>query len=167
MLITDRKRAGVIDHAADFQIETCYFPKSIIQEEPEKVLEKLQSSGIDFLLLAGFLLLLPPVLVSAFEGKILNIHPALLPQFGGQGMFGHHVHEAIHQAGVSKTGITIHEVNQQYDEGRIIFQASCPVLPSDSVSDIAARVLVLEHAHYPFVAEQFILNHRKENQKNK
>lgn len=167
LLVSDRKNAGAFQHAADFHIETCHFSRQIFQEEPEKVLEKLRASSIDYVLLAGFLLLLPPVLVSAYEGKILNIHPALLPRFGGSGMYGLHVHQAVLQSGVDQTGMTIHEVNQQYDEGRIIFQALCPVLPSDSVSDIAARVLALEHAHYPFVAEQFILNHRKENQKKK
>lgn len=167
LLISDRRNAGAFGHAAEFQVETCYFHKSVFQQEPEKVLEKLQTSDIDFLLLAGFLLLVPPVIVSAFDGKILNIHPAMLPQFGGKGMYGHYVHEAVQKAGISFTGMTIHEVNQQFDEGRIIFQARCPVLSSDSVSDIAARVLALEHAHYPFVAEQFILNYKKEKHKNK
>lgn len=161
LVVTDRKMAGVLTRAQDFGIESQYFPKSTFSENPTAVLNALNERQIDFIILAGFLLLMPELLVSHFEGRIINIHPALLPRFGGAGMYGHHVHEAVKQSGESQSGMTIHEVNHEYDSGRIIFQARCPVFPSDSVSDIAARVLSLEHEHYALVAEQFIIYHSR------
>lgn len=122
----------------------------------EPVLRKLQEEKIDFIVLAGFLRLIPAELVEAYPDRIVNIHPALLPKWGGKGMYGMRVHEAVLQAREMETGITIHYVNNRYDEGNIIFQASCPVQPEDTVEDIARKIHQLEHRHYPSVVEDLL-----------
>ena len=121
-----------------------------------KVLSVLNEAGITHLVLAGFLWLMPESIVRQYAGRIINIHPALLPAFGGKGMYGMRVHEAVKASGATSTGITIHEVNERYDEGRIIFQASCPVEPADSPEQIAEKVHGLEYAHYPATIERWI-----------
>ena len=103
--------------------------------------------------LAGFLWLMPSFITAAWPNKIVNIHPALLPAYGGKGMYGHHVHEAVIAAGEKESGITIHYVNDHYDQGAIIFQAKCPVLPTDTPDDLATRVHELEYRHFPRVIE--------------
>ncbi|MFO0267467.1 MAG: formyltransferase family protein [Cyclobacteriaceae bacterium] len=108
------------------------------------------------IVLAGFNWMIPKNLLQAFPDRIVNIHPALLPAFGGKGMYGIKVHEAVKKSGVSETGITIHLVNEHYDEGRILFQARCPVAPNDTPEAIAQNVHQLEHSHYPHVVEQWI-----------
>lgn len=105
--------------------------------------------GCDVVCLAGFLRLLPAEVLAAFPDRVLNIHPALLPKFGGKGMYGHHVHEAVIAAGEAESGCTVHLVNEKYDEGRILVQRRCPVLPEDTPETLAARVLKLEHEAYP------------------
>lgn len=120
------------------------------------ILVKLAEYAVDFIVLAGFMSKIPDALLDAFSNKIVNIHPALLPKFGGKGMYGHHVHEAVLAAGESESGITIHYVNAHYDEGKILFQAACPVLPSDTPDTLAQRVHQLEYAHYPRVIEQLL-----------
>ena len=109
-----------------------------------------------FIVLAGFMNKISDVILQAFPGKIVNIHPALLPKYGGKGMYGMHVHEAVVKAGERESGITIHYINEHYDEGAIIFQASCPVLPSDTPDEVAAKVHALEYAHYPHVIESLL-----------
>lgn len=120
------------------------------------ILAKLAEYAVDFIVLAGFMSKIPDALLDAFSNKIVNIHPALLPKFGGKGMYGHHVHEAVLAAGESESGITIHYVNAHYDEGKILFQAACPVLPGDTPDTLALRVHQLEYAHYPRVIEQLL-----------
>lgn len=115
----------------------------------EKLVAMLEYSKIDILCLAGFMSLLPASVLGEFSGAILNIHPALLPKFGGQGMFGHHVHEAVVAAKEAESGCTVHHVNEVYDQGGIILQKKCPVLPEDTPTTLAARVLELEHQAYP------------------
>ncbi len=122
----------------------------------EHLLSLLAEHEIGFIALAGFLWLVPPYLVRAYWRRMVNIHPALLPAYGGKGMYGMRVHEAVKAAGERETGITIHYVNEQYDEGDVIFQARCPVLPDDSAADIARKVQALEHEHYPKVLEHLI-----------
>ncbi len=111
----------------------------------------LKHSGITHIVLAGFLKLMPADLIRAYPDRIINIHPALLPEFGGKGMYGARVHEAVRASGVAETGITIHLVNERYDEGRILFQATCPVSAEDTPDTIAAHVHELEYAHFPRV----------------
>jgi phosphoribosylglycinamide formyltransferase-1 len=113
---------------------------------------------IDYIVLAGFLRKIPAELIAAFPDKIINIHPALLPDFGGAGMYGMHVHRAVVEKQVKQTGITIHFVNEEYDRGRILAQVRCLVLPTDTPETVQARVQRLEHAYFPTVIEQTILN---------
>src|SRR5690606_33287967 len=112
--------------------------------ETEEVDKALADNAIDFIVLAGFMLLFPERLVKKFPARIVNIHPALLPKYGGKGMYGMYVHEAVVKSKEQESGITIHWVNEKYDEGQIIFQARCPVSPADSPEDVAAKVHQLE-----------------------
>ena len=119
-----------------------------------KIFDFLKSYQIDCIILAGFLLKIPEVLIEAFPQKIINIHPALLPKYGGKGMYGHYVHQAVADAKETESGITIHYVNAHYDEGNIIFQATCPVLPTDTADMIADKVHALEYEFFPKVIEE-------------
>ena len=118
------------------------------------IVDLLKKRKIDLLVLAGFLWLVPPGLIRAFRGRIINIHPALLPQYGGKGMYGSHVHKAVIDNGDTESGITIHHVNQDYDEGSIIFQATCAIVEGDSPESLAARIHALEYEHFPRVVEK-------------
>ncbi len=124
--------------------------------EASLILDKLAEYNVDFIVLAGFMNKISAPLLKAFPNKIINIHPALLPNYGGKGMYGMHVHDAVVAAGEKKSGITIHYVNENYDEGDIIFQASCDVLPSDSADVVALKVHALEYAHFPRVIEELL-----------
>lgn len=155
LVVSNKPQAPVLDMARDFGVNTLVINRSSFYET-EELLDHLQSNQIEFIVLAGFLWLIPSYLIRAFPQQIVNIHPALLPQYGGKGMYGMHVHEAVKAAGESETGITIHYVNEHYDEGQVIFQASCPVLPTDTPQDIARRVLELEHLHFPAVLAQLL-----------
>lgn len=119
--------------------------------QPGRIASILAAYDIGFIALAGFLKLVPADVVAAFPGRILNIHPALLPRHGGKGMYGSRVHEAVIAAGETESGITIHKVNERYDEGAVVFQARCPVLPGDTAESLAARVHELEYEHFPRV----------------
>ena len=121
-----------------------------------RILEKLAEYDVCLIVLAGFMNKISDVILQAFPGKLVNIHPALLPKYGGKGMYGMHVHEAVVKAGERESGITIHYINEHYDEGAIIFQASCPVIPSDTPEEVASKVHALEYAHYPHVIESLL-----------
>jgi len=155
LVVTNRSGADVLAHAEAHNVPTLHVKKATFYETTE-ILENFNKYSIDFLVLAGFLLLIPRYLVQSYPHHILNIHPALLPKFGGKGMYGMNVHRAVKAANETRTGMTIHWVNEQYDEGGILFQASCPVHPQDQPEDIAKRVLQLEHRHYAEVIEQAI-----------
>ena len=120
----------------------------------KKIMEYLRKHDIDMIVLAGFLWLVPQYLIDAFPNRIVNIHPALLPKFGGKGMYGMHVHEAVKQSGETETGITIHLIDGNYDKGSTVFQAKVAIDPSDSPDDIANKVHALEYKHYPEVIEE-------------
>lgn len=120
------------------------------------ILDKLAEYRVDFIVLAGFMCKIATPLLRAFPNRIVNIHPALLPKYGGKGMFGKHVHEAVVANRESESGITIHYVNEHYDEGEIIFRATCQLLPSDSPEEVAKKVHALEYAHYPRVIEELL-----------
>jgi phosphoribosylglycinamide formyltransferase-1 len=152
LIISNRPDAFVHERAKSLGIPSFTFPKQAF--ENGEVLNLMLKNGIKFIVLAGFLLKIPPNLLQAFPNRIINIHPALLPRFGGKGMYGHHVHEAVVSQGERETGITIHLVNENYDEGQILFQARCPVLPSDTPDEVAARVHALEYKHFPEIIEQ-------------
>ena len=144
--------AYVLERAKKYRIPAFVFNREEFRN-PDKVFRQLQEQEIDFIVLAGFLWLMPSFITAAWPNKIVNIHPALLPAYGGKGMYGHHVHEAVIAAGEKESGITIHYVNDHYDQGAIIFQAKCPVLPTDTPDDLAARVHELEYRHFPRVIE--------------
>ncbi|MFI5148527.1 MAG: phosphoribosylglycinamide formyltransferase [Bacteroidia bacterium] len=148
LVVTNNPRAGVIEKARNLGIPVyCCSMEEL--KSSEGLCVRLSHEKMDLLVLAGFLRLIPPALLKAFPDRIINIHPALLPKFGGKGMHGIHVHQAVIDAGEKESGITIHRVNEHYDEGAILLQKTCPVLPGDSAEDLARRVLDLEHRYYP------------------
>lgn len=153
VVVSNKADAPVLDMARAHGIPTVVINRQSFYGS-EALLAHLV--GIDLLVLAGFLWLVPEWLTAAFAQRIVNIHPALLPNYGGKGMYGMHVHQAVHAAGDPESGITIHYVNAQYDEGQIIFQARCPIAPDDTPTDIAAKVLALEHQHFAPVIEQLL-----------
>lgn len=157
LFLTNNQDAGVISRGLRLSIPSVIFSKNTFNKT-DKIVSLLLNQQIDYVILAGFLWLIPENLLAAFPNKIINIHPALLPKYGGKGMWGHHVHETVVRNKEKESGITIHLVNEAYDEGQIIFQASCPITTDDSPSDVANKVQQLEHEHFPKVVENFILN---------
>jgi phosphoribosylglycinamide formyltransferase 1 len=157
LVITNNPSAGVIERAKTFNIPVQVFPNEAFQTG-KSVLDKLEASKIDIIILAGFLRKIPSEIIQAFNNKIINIHPALLPKFGGKGMYGHYVHEAVKEMGETETGITIHLVDEKFDNGKHIAQFSCPVLPTDTPLDIAKNVQFLEHQYFAVTIECFLLS---------
>jgi phosphoribosylglycinamide formyltransferase-1 len=155
LLLSNNPEAYVLERAKKYDVATKLFSKNQFRESDE-VVNWLKQSRITHIVLAGFLWLIPKNIIAAFPHRIINIHPALLPKFGGKGMYGMKVHAAVKAAGERETGITIHEVNEKYDEGRILFQTKCEVLSSDTPEQIADKIHLLEHAHYPNVIEKWI-----------
>ena len=151
LVCSDKHRAGVVQRAWDMGVPSYLFNGAELSDGT--FLRELDDFRIDLVVLAGFMRLIPTEMVRAFRDRIINIHPALLPKYGGKGMFGEHVHRAVLAAGEKESGITIHLVNERYDEGQVLFQAACPVLPGDDADALAARIHALEHAHYPVVVE--------------
>lgn len=156
LIVSNKKSAVVLERAKESGIDSWVINRNSFYET-EDILKKLNEYSIDFVVLAGFLLLVPKYLVKSFENKIVNIHPALLPKYGGKGMYGMNVHKAVYNAHETETGITIHFVNEKYDEGAIIFQAKCFIESNDKPEDIAQKVRVLEHEYFPKVIEKTIL----------
>jgi phosphoribosylglycinamide formyltransferase-1 len=154
MVLTNNPNAFVLERARKFNVPTRVFTRE--QFRGPDVLGWLRDENITHLVLAGFLWLVPTPLINAFPERILNIHPALLPRHGGKGMYGDRVHEAVKAAGENETGITIHLVNERFDEGKIIFQASCAVDPSDTPQTIAGKVHQLEYQHFAPVIERWV-----------
>jgi phosphoribosylglycinamide formyltransferase 1 len=155
LFLCNNPEAGVIQRAERLRIPLVMFDRPMFKSG--EVVQILQENQIDFVILAGFLWLVPKNVVEAFPNRIINIHPALLPKFGGKGMYGHFVHEAVVKNKETESGITIHFVNEHYDEGAIIFQASFPVTPTDTPEDVARKGQVLEHQHFPEVIEKVVL----------
>jgi phosphoribosylglycinamide formyltransferase-1 len=155
-LLSNNPDAYALVRATNHDVPTMVFNRKQFRETDE-VVSWLKEKEITHIVLAGFLWLIPENLIHTFPGKIINIHPALLPKFGGKGMYGMKVHEAVEAAGETETGITIHEVNEQYDEGRILFKAICLVMPDDTPEAIANKVHQLEYAWYPKVIENWVL----------
>lgn len=155
LVVSNRADAPVLAAAATQGVPTLVIHRTDFYHT-EELLSQLKNHKISFIVLAGFLWLIPTYLVNAFPRKIVNIHPALLPKYGGKGMYGLHVHEAVKAAGEPESGITIHYVNENYDEGDIIFQARCDILPDDSPNDIARKVQKLEHEHFAPVIENIV-----------
>lgn len=148
---TDKPNAGVVQRAWEGGVPIYLFNGAQLRHGA--VQRELLGQQVDLVVLAGFLRLIPKELVGAYPDRIINIHPALLPKYGGKGMYGHRVHEAVIAAKETESGITIHYVNERFDEGGHIAQFKCPVLPSDTPDSLAARVHELEHAHFSEVVE--------------
>ena len=151
LVASNKADAYVLERAKKFQVPTFTFTRK--EMDAGILLEKLQDENIDYVILAGFLLKIPVELTRAFPDRMVNIHPALLPKYGGKGMYGHFVHEAVKAEGEKETGITIHLVNENYDEGKIIFQAHTALDELDTPDSIAAKVHELEHKYFPKVIE--------------
>lgn len=147
LLVSNKANAGALLMAAERDIPTLVLKRDVFNNS-EALLDDLRHFNVDFIALAGFLWLIPAYLVKAFPNRMLNIHPALLPDYGGKGMYGANVHRAVKANGESESGITIHYVNEQYDEGNTVFQAAVRLDPEDSPEKIAERVLRLEHGNY-------------------
>jgi phosphoribosylglycinamide formyltransferase-1 len=155
LIVSNKPDAGVLSIAAREKI-----PFLVIDKERffrgNAYTGELKALGIDLVVLAGFLLKIPPALIHAFPERIINIHPALLPKYGGRGMYGHHVHDAVIASGDPETGITIHFVDELYDHGKNIFQATVPVTKEDNATSIAKKVQVLEHEYYPKIIDALL-----------
>jgi len=155
LVVSNNPDALVLKRAAKTQV-----PHVVIRrdqwKDPQLVLGLFRASNIDFVVLAGFLLLIPAYFINEYAGRIVNIHPALLPKFGGKGMYGMRVHEEVISQNEYQTGITIHYVNERYDEGEIIFQAGFDIVPGDTPETIAAKAHQLEYKHYPAVVEELV-----------
>ncbi|MCY7360025.1 MAG: phosphoribosylglycinamide formyltransferase [Rudanella sp.] len=161
LVLTNNPKAGVIDRARrGFGTGQVHAPVLVFDRptfyQSNQIAELLQNQRIDLIVLAGFMWLIPAELVRAFPNRTINIHPALLPKYGGKGMYGHFVHEAVVAAGEPESGITIHFVNEHYDEGAVIYQTRCSIDPTDTPDDVARKVQVLEHEHYPRVVAEVI-----------
>ena len=156
-VVSNTEKASVLDISKENCIDSMIFSRIQLLNEPDKLMDILHSRKINFIVLAGFLLKLPKILVSSFEGRILNIHPSLLPDFGGKGMYGDNVHQAVLNAGKKVTGITIHKVNNEYDRGEVIFQKKIYITENESVESLKKRIQTLEHNYFPEVIQSEIL----------
>jgi len=166
-ILTNNKNAKVLERSKKLNIKTLIFNKVDFLDK-NKVLKFLKKEA-DFIVLAGFLWKIPTHIVKAFPNKIINIHPALLPKYGGKGMYGMNVHKAVVANNETETGITIHYVNENYDEGAIIFQAKTTVLPSDTAEDVAKKIHLLEQKYFPKVIEELLLKncHSEQSEESK
>ncbi len=155
LLIVNKPNAYVLERAKQLNVKSFYFNREDFYSS-DRVVECLLENQIDFIVLAGFLWLVPNNILKEYENKIINIHPALLPRYGGKGMHGHHVHEAVIAAREQESGITIHYVNERYDEGNIIFQAKCTITPEDTADTLAEKIHLLEKEHFPKVIDNLL-----------
>ena len=153
LVVSNRADAFALERARRHEVPTAIISKADLSN-PDIVMPLMEHYGIQFIVLAGFLPLIPNYLIDAYPRRIVNLHPALLPKFGGKGMYGHHVHEAVKAAGETETGMTVHYVSPVCDGGDIIAQFSTPLSPDDTVDDIAEKEHVLEMEHFPKVLEQ-------------
>ncbi len=154
LILTNKADAFVLERAKKLAIESVVFSSE--QLKSGELVDLLKNKGIDFIVLAGFLLKIPKNLIDTFPNKIINIHPALLPKYGGKGMYGDIVHKAVVANKENETGITIHYVNEHYDEGTIIYQAKCTVSEADTYEDVAHKIHQLEYEHFPRVIERVL-----------
>jgi phosphoribosylglycinamide formyltransferase-1 len=155
LVLTNKADAFVLERAKNHAIPVVIFTRDALCIT-HQVLDELKKASVDILVLAGFLLLVPEYLLITFPQRIINIHPALLPDYGGKGMYGMRVHEAVIRDGQKRSGITVHLIDEEYDRGKILFQAECPVLPDDTPDDLARRIHQLEHRYYPEVIKNYL-----------
>ncbi len=164
LVLSNKREALVLKRAEALGVKTCFFEYDDLYSTG-RVLDILLKGRIDFVVLAGFLWLVPENILNTFKERIINIHPALLPSYGGKGMYGERVHKAVIKNGDRESGISIHYVNEYYDDGDIIFQARCEVNPSDTPESLAQKVHALEYKHYPQVIEKLIKEMNTESKK--
>ena len=157
ILCSNKPDAYALVRAQKHNIPTCIFSRDEFYKS-DKIIKRLQEEEIDLIVLAGFLWLVPVELIRAFPNKIINIHPALLPNYGGKGMYGMYVHKAVIESGDAESGISIHYVNEKYDEGKIIFQARCKIDRDDTPETLAKKIHQLEYEYFPKVIEELIIN---------
>ncbi len=155
LVVSNKADAYALVRADKLGVPSVVVPKPQLND-PDVMLPLLRQYDIHFIVLAGFLPLIPTFLIDAYPRRIVNLHPALLPKYGGKGMWGHHVHEAVKAAGETETGITVHYVSEVCDGGEIIAQFHTPLSPTDTPDDIAAKVHLLEQAHFPAIIEEVI-----------
>jgi len=155
IVLSNKADAYVIERAKKFSVPTIVFDREDLYSSG-KVLRVLHENDIHFIVLAGFLWLIPGEILNQYRDRIVNIHPALLPDYGGKGMYGNRVHKAVLDNNERESGISIHYVNERYDEGDIIFQAKCEVKPDDTPESLAERIHKLEHMYYPLVVEKLL-----------
>ncbi|RYF26169.1 MAG: phosphoribosylglycinamide formyltransferase [Flavobacteriales bacterium] len=160
LVLTNNADAYVLQRADNFEIPSHIFDKHEFYKT-EEVIDLLKNLDIDFIVLAGFLWLIPQNLIAAYPGRIINIHPAILPKFGGKGMYGDHVHHAVMAAGEVEGGITIHYVDENYDEGEYIYQARYKIDKGDNLEMIKFKGQQLEHLHYPRIVETLVKKIKK------
>jgi len=160
LVLTNNADAYVLQRADNFEIPTHIFDKNEFYKTDE-IIDLLKNLEIDFVVLAGFLWLIPKNLIHAYPGRIVNIHPAILPKFGGKGMYGDHVHNAVMAAGETEGGITIHYVNENYDEGEYIYQARYRIDKNDNLEMVKFKGQQLEHQHYPRIVETIVKKIKK------
>ncbi|WP_316736303.1 phosphoribosylglycinamide formyltransferase [Pedobacter aquatilis] len=160
LVLTNNADAYVLQRADNFEIPSHVFDKHEFYKT-EEIIDLLKNLDIDLIVLAGFLWLVPKNLIAAYPGRIVNIHPAILPKFGGKGMYGDHVHNAVIAAGESEGGITIHYVNENYDEGEYIYQARYKVDKNDNLEMVKFKGQQLEHLHYPRIVESIVKKIKK------
>ena len=163
LVLSNNPVAYVLTRIKPFNIPGLVFTRDEFYHS-SKVVDILREREISFIVLAGFMWLIPGNLLTEYSGRIVNIHPALLPNFGGKGMYGMHVHEAVIRSKQSKSGMTIHLVNEIYDAGTIIFQEECKVSPSDTPETLASKIHALEHEYYPVVIEALLQEPEEEDQ---
>lgn len=156
-ILSNKKDAFVHQRADNLNIPSSTFNKEQFQDA--SFIKRLED--IDYIILAGFLWLIPKFLIKAYPNKIINIHPALLPKFGGKGMYGDHVHNAVIEAGEKESGITIHLVNEEYDMGEILFQTKCALTKTETADSLAQKIHALEYEHFPRVIEEYIMSRSK------
>lgn len=157
LIICNKATAQVVERGKNLDIPTIVMSKEdLTSQKPSLLLETLHHHNIDTIILAGYLLKIPEILTREYNGRMINVHPALLPKFGGKGMYGMNVHRAVIEAGEAESGITVHLVDAVYDNGKILFQATCPVIPTDTPESLAAKIHALEKEHFPAVIENYI-----------
>lgn len=156
LVVTNSDTAGVIDRAEKYKKNVQIISKTALTEYTDKIIEFLQAENIELIVLAGFLLKIPEAFIKAFPNQIINIHPSLLPKYGGKGMHGMNVHKAVIENKESESGITIHYVNEEYDKGEIILQARCEVKENDTPETLSAKIRTLEFEYFPKAIEKLI-----------
>ncbi|MGZ4090097.1 MAG: phosphoribosylglycinamide formyltransferase [Bacteroidia bacterium] len=156
LVVTNKDSAGIIPRAEKYKKNVQIISRESLENYTSQFIEFLKLEKIDLIILAGFLLKLPPEFIKAFPNRIINIHPSLLPKYGGKGMYGKRVHSAVMENKDKESGITIHLVNEEYDKGPIILQVKCEILDNDTIETLAEKIQKLEHEHFPKAIEKFL-----------